>query len=53
MSTPSLDLESHVKLDMTGEASLTPQFGGIVLDQDIVFAVRLAEPAEGFYANKG
>lgn len=53
MSTPSLDLENHIKLDITGEASLTPQSGGEILDQNVVFAVRLAKPAVKSHAKKG
>ena len=53
MSTPSLDLESHGKLDITGEASLTPQLGGGMLDQNVVFAVRLAGPADSSHAKTG
>lgn len=53
MSTPSLDLESHINLDITGVASLAPQSGGGMLDQNVVFSVRLAEPAENLYGKKG
>jgi hypothetical protein len=43
ISTPSLDLESHIRLDIMSEASLTPQLGGNMLDRNVVFAVRIAE----------
>lgn len=43
ISTPSLDLESHVRLDVSSEASLIPHLGGNVLDRNVVFAVRIAE----------
>ena len=47
ISTPSLDLESHLRLDITNQASLTPQLGGRMLDQNVVFAVRIAEGRVG------
>jgi hypothetical protein len=43
ISTPSLDLESHIRLHIHDEASLTPQLGGGMMDENVVFAVRIAE----------
>jgi hypothetical protein len=43
ISTPSLDLESHIRLHIHNEASLTPQLGGGMMDENVVFAVRIAE----------
>lgn len=47
ISTPSLYLESHIRLDITNEASLTPQLGGRMLDRNVVFAVRSAKGKVG------
>jgi hypothetical protein len=47
ISTPSLDLESHVGAYILNEASLTPQLGGRVMDGNVVFAVRIAEQMVG------
>lgn len=47
ISIPSLDLESHIRLDITSETSLAPQPGGRMLDQNVVFAVRIAEGKVG------
>jgi hypothetical protein len=51
--TPSLHLESHIELDIIGQASLTPQSGGAMLDRHVVFAVKLAGPADNSRAKKG
>jgi hypothetical protein len=47
ISTPSLDLESRIRLHIHNEASLTPQFGGRMLDANVVFAVKIAEQMVG------
>ncbi|KEQ65987.1 uncharacterized protein M437DRAFT_63519 [Aureobasidium melanogenum CBS 110374] len=52
MSTPSLDLDNHIKLDVAGQASSMPQSGGAMLDRHVVFAVRIAEPADNPYAKR-
>lgn len=46
ISTPSLDLEYHVELDISGQASLAPQSGVRLLDRHIVFAVRMADAGD-------
>jgi hypothetical protein len=42
ISTPSLDLESHIS-----ESSMIPQLGGRMMDGNVVFAVRIAEQMVG------
>jgi hypothetical protein len=43
ISTPSLDLESHIRLDLSSEESLTPQLGGGWMDGNVVFAVMIGK----------
>jgi hypothetical protein len=43
ISTPSLDPESHIRLDSASKESLTPHMGGGMMDGNVVFAVRFAE----------
>jgi len=43
VSSPSLDLESHIRLGINSEASLVPQLGGAMLDKNVVFAVRISQ----------
>lgn len=42
ISTPSLDLEYHVELDISGQASLAPHSGVRLLSRHTVFAVRMS-----------